>query len=157
MSTPNKPANRATKTTAAAERGPETKTVMVLDDVKRKIDSELSPANNAYLVPGKDGKPPSFRAEFVFKVNLRRYIRLQGLAARENGTLSRMITFTSADSGVDALAVPASMYVQDTWGQDGTKILQMVERAISCTKLRAISASKFIICFFLSRSLIPRC
>lgn len=153
MSTPNKPANAATKATAAGGKGPETKTVMVLDDIKRRIEPEFSPAHNAYSVPGKDGKPPSFRAEFDFKVNLRSYMSLQGMVAPENNKLSSMITFTSAGSDVDALAVPASMYVRDTWGQDGSKILQMVQSAIACTEVRAAPASKFVINFLLSPSL----
>lgn len=151
MNTPNKPANGATKATAAAEGGPEIKTVMVLEDIKKNIDSALSPANNAYLVPGRDGNPPSFRAEFAFKVNLRRYVTLQSLAARENRTLSRMITFTSAGSDVDTLAVPASMYVRDTWGQDGTKILKTVESAMARTEIRAVPASKLVVEISLSR------
>lgn len=142
MSTPTKPTARAAKGTADDGKRPDTKTVMVLDVIKNKIQSEISPAKNAYVVLGKDGKPQSFRAEFEFKVNLRRYLSLQRMATGEKTTLSSMITFTSAGSVVDALAVPASMYVRDTWGQDGTKILRMVENATRCTEVRAFSASK---------------
>lgn len=152
MSTPNKPANRPTTATAADEKGPETKTVMVLDDIKSQIEFDLPPDDNPYLVPGKGGKPPSFRAEFVFKVNLRKYMSLQRLVIRDNVTLSSMITFTSAGSDVDALALPASMYVRQTWGQDGIKILRTVENAMACTEIRAISASKLVLHLFPSRS-----
>lgn len=142
MSTPNKPANRPTKATAAYGKGPGTKTVMVLDDIKSQMGSELLQDDNRYLVPSNDGKTPTFRAEFVFKVNLRKYMSLQRLVARENGKLSSMITFTSAGSDVDALAVPASKYVRDAWGRDGIKILQMVDNAMGGSRVPKFPTSK---------------
>lgn len=142
MSTSDKPVDRATTATAAERKRPETRTSMVLDLIKSKIQSELSPGKDTYIGLGKDGKPQGFRAEFAFEVNLRRYLNLQGLAVGEKRRLSNIITFTSAGSDVDALAVPASMYVRETWGQDGTRILQMVENAMRGTEIREVSASK---------------
>jgi hypothetical protein len=144
MSIPNKPSNRATNAVTGSGKELETKGIMVLDYIKNKIQSELSPANNRYMVFGKDKKPEGFRMEFAFEVNLRKYLGLWGQVLGEKRRLSNMITFTSAASDIDALAVPASMYVRDTWGRDGIKILQMVENAVGGSEIREVSTSKLI-------------
>lgn len=143
MNTSNKPAKEAITATATDRKRSETRTVMVLDLIKSKVESELSSAKKMYVALGKDGKPEAFRAEFAFQVNLRRYLTLQNLALGGKRRLSNIISFTSAGSDVDVLAVPISMYVRDTWGPDGTKILKMVESAMGCTEIRTVSASKF--------------
>ncbi|KKY34898.1 putative pfs domain protein [Diaporthe ampelina] len=86
-----------------------------------------------------DGTLQAYRAEFTFEANLREYVRLQGLASGEKRTLSNIISFTSAGSNVDALALPTSKYVTDTWKQDGAKLLQMIERALDDSKNQEVS------------------
>lgn len=144
MTTPNKPAERTTIATANDSKKAEAGSIMAIEAIKSKVQSELSPSKKIYLSLGKDGKPQGFRAEFAFQVNLRRYLALQCLASGGNKRLSNIITFTSAGSDVDALAVPASMYVRETWGQDGSKILHLVENAMVGTEAHTVAASESI-------------
>lgn len=129
-SSPGNPANSAKR--------PESGAFRILDIVKREIQSELISAKNEH----KDGKPQGYRAEFTFAGNLRGYLSLQNQASRDRKAFSSLISFTSADAGPDVLSVPASMYVKDTWGEDGTKILRMVDNAIRITKTPGVTASK---------------
>ena len=112
---------------------------MALDSIKSSIHALLLPTNNACALFNKDGTLQAYRAEFKFEANLREYVRLQGLASGEKRTLSNIISFTSAGSNVDALALPTSKYVTDTWKQDGAKLLQMIERALDDSKNQEVS------------------
>lgn len=150
MSATGKQAQRATKATEAFHERkkpapapvPANQPVMVLDLINRTIQSGLLPTNKACALLGKDGGLQAYRAEFVFKANLREYVHLQGLASGGNRKLSSIISFTSARSTVDALALPTSQYVRDTWNQDGAKLLQMMEKALIDTKNQGITGRK---------------
>lgn len=135
MSTQNK---SSAGTTANNAKRPESGAFKVLDIVKREIQSKLISAKNEH----KDGKPQGYRAEFTFAGYLRGYLSLQNQASRERKAFSSLISFTSADAGPDVLAVPANMYVKDTWGEDGTKILRLVDNAMRSTKTPGVTASK---------------
>lgn len=135
MSTQNKP---SAGTTANNAKPPVNGAFKVLDIIKREIQSELLSAKNEH----KDGKSQGYRAEFTFAGNLHRYLSLQNQASRERKAFSSLISFTSADAGPDVLAVPANIYVKDTWGEDGTKILRMVDNAMRSTKTPGVTASK---------------
>lgn len=150
MSTSGKQAQRTTKVTTAVsqrrkpvtELGPASQPVMVLDVITSTIKSELLPTNKAYALLDKDGELQGYRAEFAFQGNLREYVRLQGQASREKRKLSSLISFTSAGSNVDALALPTSRYVSDTWKQNGVKLLQMIERALNDTKNQGVTGGE---------------
>jgi hypothetical protein len=142
MSTSEKP---RTKTTTSNDGNcPKPKTGSVFNIIKSQIQSELISAKERkkYILLGKDGKPQCYRAEFQFEGNLRRYQYLQNQVSGEKRRFSNLLTFTSPDVGADALALPASIYVSNTWGGDGTKILQMVDNAMRATKIQGVSASK---------------
>lgn len=139
MSTSNTPENEATTSIGASSPNP--KAVTVFDIIKSQIQSEFTPARKEYVLFGKDRKPQCYRAEFELEGNLRRYLSVQNQMSREKKKFSSLISFTSGNSGADALAVPANIYVRDTWGRDGTKILQMVENAMESTDIRGVSAS----------------
>ncbi|KAG8158161.1 hypothetical protein KVR01_011922 [Diaporthe batatas] len=76
-----------------------------------------------------------------FQGNLRTYLSLQSRAVRERKKISNLISFTSTHIGPDALAVPASTYVRDTWGRDGTTILRMVDDAIRTDQVRKVEGT----------------
>lgn len=150
MSAAGKQAQRATKVTeavherkkAAPALASANQPVMVLDLISRTIQSVLLPTNKACALFGQDGGLQAYRAEFVFQADLREYVHLQGLASAENRKLSSIISFTSARSNVDALALPTSQYVRDTWKQDGARLLQMIEKALIDTKNQGIPGRK---------------
>ncbi|KAH8753625.1 hypothetical protein F5883DRAFT_689242 [Diaporthe sp. PMI_573] len=112
------------------------KTIPVLDIIRRTIQSELQPDKKQYVLCGQDGESPRYRAEFAFKGDLRTYLKLQNQASGEKKKFSSLISFTSACVGPDALAIPVSVYVRDTWGQNGIKILQMIGNAVGKTESR---------------------
>ena len=140
MSISNKPGKGAATTTD--DNWSENKPVTVLDIIKSKIQSEFLPTKTQYVLYGKDEKPQSYRAEFTFEGNLRRYLSLQNQAAGKKNKFSNLISFTSAGSGADALALPCSVYVRDTWGRDGAKILQIIDQAMGGAETREVSASE---------------
>lgn len=117
------------------ERKSASQPVMVLDLIERAIKSKLLPTDEYR-------KTKEFRAKFTFQGNLREYVHLQGKAWGENKKFSGLISFTSADSNVDALALPTSKYVRDTWKHDGAKLLQLIERALNDTKNQGVSDRK---------------
>lgn len=155
MSATGKQAQRATKTTEAVHERkkpapapvPANQPVMVLDIINRTIQSGLLPTNKACALLGKDGGLQAYRAEFVFKANLREYVHLQGRASGESRKLSSIISFTSARSNVDALALPTSQYIRDTWNQNGTKLLQMIDKALIDTKNQGIPGRRLSLVF----------
>ncbi|POS80095.1 hypothetical protein DHEL01_v201502 [Diaporthe helianthi] len=86
--------------------------------------------------------PAKSRSVFCrFQGDLRTYLKLQSEVTRESKKISNLISFTSAHIGPDALAVPASTYVRDTWGKDGTMILQMVDDAIRTNQARKVEGT----------------
>ncbi|KAG6358205.1 hypothetical protein INS49_014089 [Diaporthe citri] len=114
------------------QRNPAGEPAMALDFIKRAIKSRLLPIN-------EDGELRQFRAEIAFQGDLREYVRLQGQASGEKKRLSNIISFTSAGSNVDALALPTSKYVSDTWKQEGVNLLRMIEKALDDTKNQGVS------------------
>lgn len=142
MSTSGKQARRTingTKTISEhrkpiTERLPASQSVTIVNVIKNTIQSELLPTNKACALLDKEGGIQGYRAEFAFQCNLRQYVRLQGQALGEKRRLSSLISFTSAGSDVDALALPTSQYVRETWKQDGAKLLLVIEKALNDTK-----------------------
>lgn len=108
-----------------AEHGPASKKSVILGIVENEIESKLS---STY----KDGN--GYKATFVFQTRLREYVQLQGQAWGGKRNLSNIISFTSASSTVDAIALLTSEYVAETWKQKGVKLLQMIERALALKK-----------------------
>ncbi|KAJ0116721.1 hypothetical protein J7T55_009871 [Diaporthe amygdali] len=80
-----------------------------------------------------------YRAEFAFEASLNKYLNLQ-----KKKIFSNTICFTSAASDIDALALPASTYTRDIWGNNGTRILQMIDRAVSNAQGGASTSEKSI-------------
>lgn len=150
MSTSGKEAQRTTKGTKTIserrklvpERRPASQSVTVVNLIKNAIQSELLPTNTACALFNKDEELQGYRAHFLFQGNLRQYVRLQAQALGEKRRLSGLISFTSAGSDVDALALLTSQYVRETWKQDGTKLLQIIEKALSDTKNQGIPGRK---------------
>lgn len=105
----------------ATERMPASKPFVVLNIIEKTIQSQLS---ETY----RDGQ--GYGAAFMIETSLREYVRLQGQAWGEKRRLSSIISFTSADSYVDALALPTSDYVAETWRKEGIKLLRLIERAL---------------------------
>lgn len=126
----------------ATERMPASQPVTIVNLIKNTIQSELSPTNKACVLLDKEGKVQEYRAEFAFQSNLRQYVRLQGQALGQKRRLSSLVSFTSAGSDVDALALPTSQYVGETWKQDGPKLLQIIEKALSDTNDQGIPGRK---------------
>lgn len=86
--------------------------------------------------------PERQKVLFRFQGNLRTYLSLQSQASGKKTKLSNIISFTSRHIGPDALAAPASTYVENTWGTDGTKILRLVDDAIRTDQVRQVGDSK---------------
>lgn len=109
--------------------------------IKEQIRSLLAPTKPTLVRSSANETLNGYAAIFTFNVYLPDYLHLQSLGKKKK--LSNIICFTSAGSDADALALPVGMYVRDTWGHNGTKILQMIERALGGyeAKNQASSAS----------------
>lgn len=145
MSIPSKTGKEAAH--ASNDKMPGSRTATVSSIIKSIVESELVPTNEKYVLRDEHEQAKCYRANFSFKGNLRYYLTLQNQVSRDRKRLSDLITFTSSCVGPDALAVPASTYVTDTWGCDGTTILQMVDASMGSANPRRVSGSKSSVIF----------
>lgn len=66
---------------------------------------------------------------FIFEADFVKYLELQNTNLGPHQTLSDDIRLISAGSDDNVLALPVGTYVKDVWEEDGTKILEGIERA----------------------------
>lgn len=113
------------------------------------LESQILPNLSGAEVTRKtaDGAVRIYRALFTFGSKLHQYLELQypgssGSHADTRSKLSNDVRITSAGSYADALALPVEDYVRETWGINGTKLLDVVQEALNGKNKQGFTASE---------------